>query len=59
MPKQMNPGLKEASAREARNKYYREYRIKNREKIREINQRYWERRAAREQEIKADENQCN
>ena len=33
-------------AREARNRYYREYRAKNREKIREINRRYWEKKVA-------------
>ena len=36
------------AAREARNRYYREYRKRNREKINAINRRYWERRAARE-----------
>ena len=29
-------------AREARNKYYREYRKKNKAKVKQIQQRYWE-----------------
>ena len=45
--------------REARNQYYREYRAKNREKIRAINKRYWERRAAREQEATANAHKTN
>lgn len=34
-------------ARQERNRYYREYRARNREKTREINRRYWERRVMR------------
>lgn len=33
-------------ARQARNQYQREYRKKNRHKIREIEERYWEKKAA-------------
>lgn len=36
--------------REARNQYYRDYRAKNRDKIKEINSRYWARRAAKAKE---------
>lgn len=36
------------AAREARNNYAREWRAKNKEKVREANSRYWARRAARE-----------
>ena len=35
------------AAREERNRYYKEYRAKNKEKIREINKRYWERKATK------------
>lgn len=35
------------SAREARNRYYREYRAKHPEKVKEQNRKYWERRATR------------
>lgn len=33
------------AAKEARNAYYRQYRAANKDKIREYNQRYWERKA--------------
>lgn len=36
------------AARKARAAYMREYRKRNPEKTREINERYWERRATRE-----------
>ena len=32
-------------AREARNQYAREWRAKNRDRVREINRRYWEKKA--------------
>lgn len=32
-------------AREERNQYMREYRKRNREKIKDINNRYWEKKA--------------
>lgn len=35
-------------ARQARNAYAREYRKKNRDKIREYNRRYWEKQAGNE-----------
>ena len=38
------------AAREARNRYYREYRAKNREKMKAIRQRYWEKKALMEGE---------
>lgn len=34
-------------ARQEQNRYHREWNLKNREKRREINRRYWERRAIR------------
>ena len=34
-------------AREAKRRYYREYRRKNRDKIREADQRYWQKVAER------------
>lgn len=36
--------LKEA-ARLERNRYYREYRARNRDRVKEINARYWEKKA--------------
>lgn len=42
------------SGREVRNQYYREYRARNKAKIREINHRYWERRAERVKEGDSD-----
>lgn len=41
-------------ARLARNKYMRDYRAKNREKMRELKERYWVRRAMSEQEVSDD-----
>jgi hypothetical protein len=35
-------------ARQARNAYHREWRAKNKEKVKEINARYWANRAAKE-----------
>lgn len=34
------------AAREARNRYYREWRKKNPEKVKESNERYWAKKAA-------------
>lgn len=36
--------------REARAKYFREWRAKNRDKVQVYNRRYWQNRAAREKE---------
>ena len=44
-------------AKEIRNEYMRQYRKKNPDKVREINKRYWERKAEREQEEQEDEHQ--
>ena len=41
-------------AKEARKKWAREYRKKNPEKFREANDRYWLKRALREQETTAE-----
>ena len=35
---------------EARNLYYKEYRKKNKEKVKEINKRYWEKKQKQLQE---------
>lgn len=40
----------EELARKERLEYYREWRAKNKDKVREHNRRYWERRAARKQQ---------
>ena len=37
------------AAAEARRAYYKEYRARNRDKVKEWNIRYWERRAQKEQ----------
>ena len=37
----------EARAAEERREYYRQWRAKNKGKVRENNRRYWERRAAK------------
>lgn len=37
----------EEQAREERREYYRQWRARNPEKIRENNRRYWERKAAK------------
>ncbi len=39
-------------AREARRAYQREWRKKNRDKVREYEKRYWERKAAEAEETK-------
>lgn len=39
-------------AREARNRYYREWRKRNKDKVKESNKRYWERKAKKEGEVK-------
>lgn len=45
--------------RKNRNAYYREYYHKNKEKIRAIQQRYWERKANKKQLSKEGENNGN
>lgn len=40
----------EELAKKERREYYRQWREKNRERIRETNRRYWEKRAAKRQE---------
>lgn len=37
----------EKRAAEERREYYRQWRAKNKDKVRESNRRYWERRAAK------------
>lgn len=44
---------------EAKRKYYRAWSAANREKTREYQRRYWEKRAAREREAKKSEYQKN
>ena len=54
----MDQNVDYEAAREARNSYAREWRAKNKEKVRETNSRYWARRAARKANTapKGDEN---
>lgn len=40
----------EELARKERTEYYRQWRAKNKDKVRENNRRYWERRAAKRME---------
>lgn len=44
----------EEKARAERNRYYREYRAKHPEKVREANKRYWAKRAARDERKEKD-----
>lgn len=43
-----------AEARAAKNEYMKQWRAKNKDRVRAINQRYWERRAAKREEEKVD-----
>ena len=42
-------------AKQKRREYYKKWREKNREKVKEYNVRYWSKKAATEQEGKKDE----
>ena len=42
-----DPKLKEL-ARQERNRYAREWRARNKERVRETNRRYWEKKAAKQ-----------
>ena len=44
-------------AKEVKREYYRAYRAKNRDKMREANRRYWERKAAKRKK-KEEEEEC-
>ena len=41
-----------AEARAAKNEYMRQWRAKNKDRVKAINQRYWERRATKREEAK-------
>lgn len=43
----MNDAELDEIVRRERNRYFREYRAKNPEKVREANRRYWAKRAAK------------
>ena len=45
----------EERAKEERREYFRQWRAKNKDKVRENNRRYWERRAARAAETKREQ----
>ena len=49
----MTPELTQEE-REARSRYFREWRAKNRDKVREYNRRYWQRRTAKGREDSTD-----
>ena len=42
----MTEAEREEMARQERNRYFREYRAKNKERIKAINARYWAKKAA-------------
>jgi len=42
----MTEAERREKARQERNRYYREYRAKNKERIKAINDRYWEKKAS-------------
>ena len=46
-------------AREERNKYYREWRAANKDKVRDINRRYWEKRASKKDPARKAENKAD
>ena len=48
-----------AEARAAKNEYMKQWRAKNKDRVRAINQRYWERRAAKREEGKPDHAKAN
>ena len=43
-----------AEARAEKNEYMRQWRAKNKDRVRAINQRYWERRVTKREEGKPD-----
>lgn len=52
----MNKSKLTEQARLERNKYYREYRAAHPEKTREVNRKYWEKRAAKTNEQGGSDN---
>ena len=46
-------------ARKEKNEYYRRWREKNRDKVRESNRKYWERKAAEKEAKKNAEDENN
>lgn len=42
----MTEAERREQARQERNRYYREYRARNKERIKAINDRYWEKKAS-------------
>lgn len=55
----MDRNIDYEAAREARNSYAREWRAKNKEKVRETNSRYWARRAERNAQAATTEGGVN
>ena len=49
-------GIVDQKARELKNEYYREWRKKNKEKVRRSNEKYWEKQAALRAAEKEDKN---
>lgn len=45
----------EERAREERREYFRQWRAKNPDKVRENNRRYWEKRAAKKAQTEAEQ----
>jgi len=48
---------KEKTVNEIRNEYYRSWRSRNRERVKEINSRYWKKYAEKKRQEKLAENQ--
>lgn len=48
--KDAKEGLMGDPAKEARNAYYRAWRAKNKDRVKEINARYWKKKAAQQAE---------
>lgn len=53
----MNSAELEKIAKEKRNEYYRKWRAANKDKVKEINKRYWQKKALQEQQANNAENE--
>lgn len=53
----LNSAELEKIAKEKRNEYYRKWRAANKDKVKEINKRYWQKKALQEQQANNAENE--